>query len=578
MEWTTACPDWRRRILARESLIPFEPLFPREAADALAQFKELKIVDAAGSPTFGAAGRQWVFDFTASIFGAYDHDGVEGVPGRRLINEFFLLISKKNGKSLISAAIMLTALLRNWRQEAEFLILAPTLEIANNAFGPARAMVQADEELSDLLQVQQHLRTITHRVTKATLKVVAADNDTVSGKKATGVLIDELWLFGKRSTAENMLMEATGGLVSRPEGFTIYLSTQSDEPPAGVFKQKLSYARKVRDGEIVDRKFLPVLYEFPPDMVEAKAYQDASNFWVTNPNIGISVSQDWLNDKLRENVEAGESSLRVFLSKHANVEIGMALRADRWAGADYWEQSEDTAVTLDELIKRSEVITIGLDGGGLDDLFGMTVLGREAGDGNEHTRRWFSWSHAWVHKEALERRKSIAQQMTDFKTQGDLTIFENIGDDIEGILEIVLKLFNTDKMAQIGADAAGAAIHDVVEAINVAVFGEADPPEGEYPIVVAVPQGYQLQQASKGCERRLLAKTLLHARQPMMNWCVSNAKTEVRGNAMYVTKGASGVGKIDPLMALLNAAYLMARSPQPRQMRSVYEDRGLRIW
>jgi phage terminase large subunit-like protein len=99
--------------------------------------------------------------------------------------------------------------------------------------------------------------------------VLAADSNTVGGAKSVGTLVDELWLFGKQPNAANMLREAIGGLASRPEGFVIYLTTQSDEPPAGVFKQKLDYARGVRDGRIKDPKFVPVIYEFPPDMVAA---------------------------------------------------------------------------------------------------------------------------------------------------------------------------------------------------------------------------------------------------------------------------------------------------------------------
>ena len=63
------------------------------------------------------------------------------------------------------------------------------------------------------------------------------------------------------------------------------------------------------------------------------------------------------------------------MSKHANVEIGLALRADRWAGADFWEQ-QARRVTFEDILRRSEVVTVGIDGGGLDDLLGCRYRAR----------------------------------------------------------------------------------------------------------------------------------------------------------------------------------------------------------
>ena len=166
MQWTTACPDWEQKLRLGQSIIP-RPLFPQEAEAGLAVLRELKIVDAPGSPTIGESCAEWVFDFAGAIFGAYDY-----TTGRRMISEYMLCIPKKNSKSTIAAGIMLTALIRNWRLSAEFIILAPTKEIADNSFKPAADMVKHDEELRDLMHVQPHLRTITHRETGATLKVV----------------------------------------------------------------------------------------------------------------------------------------------------------------------------------------------------------------------------------------------------------------------------------------------------------------------------------------------------------------------------------------------------------------------
>ncbi|SFM00452.1 Phage terminase-like protein, large subunit, contains N-terminal HTH domain [Bradyrhizobium sp. NFR13] len=552
LEWTTACLDWRERIVQRRSLIP-SPLFADEAAVALDVFKSLKIVDAPGKPTFGESCEPWVFDFVAAIFGAYNPDSA-----RRLIREFFLLISKKNAKSTIAAGIMVTALIRNWRHSAELLILAPTIEVANNAFQPARDMIREDPELDwaqgGLLHVQDHIRSITHKTTNAVLKVVAADNETVSGKKAAFVLVDELWLFGKKPHADAMLREATGGQVSRPEGFVIYLSTQADAEPAGVFKAKLEYFRSVRDGKVDDRKSLPVLYEFPDLMIENEAYLDPINFYVTNPNIGRSVDLEWLVDELKKVKDATGGEYQVFLAKHLNVEIGLRLANNRWSGANYWEKCANPSLRdLNTFLARCDVVVVGGDGGGLDDLLGLVLLGRD-----RDTRKWLLWAHAWAHPDVLKLRQEIAPRLRDFEKEGSLTICEHPTQDLEELADIIERVHKAGLLpeeAAIGLDPFG-----VTAMIEEMVSRGIDEKQ-----LLGIAQGYKLNGAVLGLERKLADGTIEHDGSAMMNWVVGNAKAEKRGNATLVTKQIAGKAKIDPLIAAFNAVMLMARNPEPKR-------------
>ncbi len=570
MEWSTAVPDWERRIIAKETLLPIGALFPDEAEQALNVFKALHVVDVIGQPTFGEVCEEWVFDFVRAIFGAYDAGNA-----RRLIRQFLLLISKKNGKSTIAAGIMLTALIRNWRHSAELLILAPTLEIANNSYTPAADMVRADPELLALLHIQDNFRQITHRITKAVLKVVAADTDTVGGKKAGFILIDELWIFGKRPKADAMLREATGGMASRPEGFIIFLSTQSDEPPAGVFKAKLDYFRDVRDGKIDDPKSLAMIFEFPQMMIEKEEYLDPKWWYIPNPNLERSVDTEFLSDKLIEARNSGPGALASHLAKHLNVQIGINLVGNRWPGSDHWLRAADpelaaltatnTFDALEALLDRCECVTVGADGGGLDDLFGLSVIGREPDEieiefeiagrkTKQRMKRWLCWSHAWCHKGVLDRRQSIATMLREFEKAGELTIVGDELSDLGSIVEIIRMVKDRGILGGVGVDPAG--LGELVDMLaDIEVSEESE-------LLFGVPQGFGMMNAIKTTERRLAKGLLRHAGGIMMPWCVANLKIEPTATAIRATKQNAGDAKIDPVMALFDAATVMVRNPE----------------
>ena len=563
MKWATACLDWRERIVAGDSLVPMEPLFPDKARDALGVFCSLQVTDLAKKkdgtwPTLGEVVDPDILDLVGAIFGAEDPK-----TGRRLMRRFMLLISKKNGKSTIAAGIMLTALIINWRHNAELMILAPTIEIAGNSFAPACGMVRADAELSQLLHIIENRRVIKHRVTNAELKIIAADSDTASGKKAGMVLVEELWLFGKKPKSAAMLREALGGLAARPEGFVLFVTTHSDEPPAGVFKTELAYFRDVRDGVIEDPETLGVLYEWPEDMLEDDAFLDPANFYVTNPHLGRSVTTEYLEGELTKEQRGDGEGLQIFLAKNLNVEIGLRLRRDRWMAADYWEDAAEPGLTLESLIERCEVIVVGLDGGGADDLFGLCVAGREAGSG-----LWLVWCHAFARRVVLDRRKDIASLLEGFAADGDLTFTETGQEIVDLVATRTVAMHATSKMPEVGAvglDSWG--MGTLVDALVAAGFETYDEVTRKGGSIASVRQGVGLTGTIKTVEFKLVDGMLRHGGSRLMAWCVSNAKAELRGSNLYIAKERAGVAKIDPLIAMLNAVQMLELGPVAAQAK-----------
>jgi len=152
------------------------------------------------------------------------------------------------------------------------------------------------------------------------------------------------------------------------------------------------------------------------------------NLYVTNPNLGASVSRD----RLIHLRKAGRSRWRRkdagIPQQASEIEIGLNLRSDRWAGADHWEAATLPGLTLDTLLDRCDVIDVGIDGGGLDDLLGLALLGRDRVSG-----RKLHWGHAWAHPSVLERRKGEAARFKDFAAAGDLTLVQQIGDDVTAV-------------------------------------------------------------------------------------------------------------------------------------------------
>jgi len=532
------------------------PLNAKRAAKALAFFNRLKLPDVAGNPPLSEACGEWFRDLLCAFLASEDPE-----TKRRLVWELLCMVPKKNSKTCYVAALGLTALYMEEAPNRQMLIVAPSQNISERCFGFAQGMIRLDERLNKIFKVQDHLKCITRRKTGTQLDVKSFDTQIVVGEIPILTIIDELHELGKRAKAAAVMQQIRGGGITMQGGQVLMITTQSDEQPAGIWKTELKKARDIRDGKGGSAPImLPVLYEFPQNLQRDQSYwRDQSKWPLLLPNLGRSIDPQRLVDDYLNNGRATDETEQIWASQHLNIEIGVGIGDDGWRGADYWEAGGDASLAnLDVVLARSEVVTFGGDGGGLDDLLGAAVIGRE-----KITRRWLIWNHAFAHEKVLEVRKDIAPRLLDFAEERSLTICKSAAELMAKFGDLFARVLASGKLPE--KDGVG------LDPNNVAAMIEQLMSRGMPDTMLRrLIQGPALSPAWWGMEMKLADGTLSHAGLALMNWVVGNAKVEPRGNGILITKQQAGRAKIDPLIATAEAAILMSWNPAAR-MGSIFE-------
>lgn len=569
-----ACLDWWQRILRGDMPMADVPLNPEKAAKALAFFNRLRLPDVAGNPPLSEACGEWFRDILCAFLASEDP-----TTKQRLVWELLCMVPKKNSKTTYVAALGLTALFMEEAPNRQMLVVAPSQNISERCFEQAQGMIRLDPRLDAIFKVQDHLKCITRRKTGTKLEVKTFDTSIVTGEIPVLTIIDELHELGKKSKAASVMQQIRGGGITMQGGQVLMITTQSDEQPAGIWKTELEKARKIRDGKGGSAPILlPVLFEFPWELQRNQEFWRNQRNWAgIQPNLGRSIDPERLIADYENNGRATPEAERIWASQHLNIEIGIGLKTDAWPGAEFWAEAEDPDLTLDALIERSEVIVVGADGGGLDDLFGANALGRE-----KVTKTWLSWSHAWCHQIVLKRRPSIASRLEGFAVDDELTIiddeFEDISESVElveeveqlllpkdvaGFVKLIARIKESGKLAAVALDVEGpyGELVDALALIDVTA---------ENGLIVGVGQGYRLMNALKATERKVANGTMKHCPSGAMDWNIGNIKIEPTATAIRATKQNAGDAKIDMAMAMFDAASVMLTNPEAG--RSVFDE------
>lgn len=550
-----SCPDWFAKLKTGRTPLPDNlPLDAAEAEAAVAVFQKLRLPDVPGQPLFRDAAAPWASDFVAAVFGlvVMSEDRTKVVD--RPVRKFFQLVPKKNSKTTNGAAIMLTAMLRNRRPNAEFLLVGPTQATAERAYDQAAGMIMADRWLDKRFHRRDHQKTIEDRRTKSKLRIRSFDNKVMTGVKPVGVLIDELHELGKVPYAKKVMAQINGGIIANPEGFVVIITTQSDAPPTGVFETELKHARAVRDGAYVGGQTLPMLYEFPLEMQAAKdqRWQDPKWWPLVLPNLGRPFTIDRLLPEFLEAKDKGFEDFSVWASQHLNVEIGVAINGKAWAGAKYWAGAADRSISLKSLMETCDVIVFGVDAGGVEDLYALAAIGREKG-----SRRWKLWVKAWMQDDFLTAHPAMASRLEDFVADADLVLCDQADQPIIEIAEIIEQVKDAGLLPEKGAVGVDSrligALLDELERRDISIDG------GQ---VAPVVQGRALSDAVWGVEYKLKNGSFVHCGSRLLNWAMSGTAIEQPGKYVMMVKADRVRDRIDPFVAGITAASMMSRNPE----------------
>ena len=246
----------------------------------------------------------WQKALVSVIFGIVDSEGL------RQFREVFLLVARKNGKTLLAAAIAEYMTFLDGEYGGRVYFAAPKLEQANLCFEAYHQMILQEPELSAMAQ-------------KRRTDIYVKDNNTTakplafSAKKSDGLnvhlgVLDECASWqGEPGIKFYEVIKSSMG--ARRQPLLLAMST-SGYVNDGIFDELMKRATRFLLGDSSERRLLPVLYMID----DVELWNDINELRKANPNLGVSVSVDYL----LEEIAIAEQSLSrkvEFLTKYANV-------------------------------------------------------------------------------------------------------------------------------------------------------------------------------------------------------------------------------------------------------------------
>lgn len=302
----------------------------------------------------------WQKALISAIFGIVDKNGL------RQFREVFVVTGRKNGKSLLGAAIIEQATYNDDEYGAKTYCVAPKVDQANIVFNAFWQSVQLDSELKRITKSRKS--DVYVQLTNSSVQKLAMNSKASDGFNPHLVVMDEIssWPGDKGLKQYEVMASAIG---SREQPLLLAITT-AGYIHDGIYDELFNRSTRLLLGDSKERRLLPVIYQID----DLDKWNDVNELAKANPNLGVSLKLDYLLEQIAI-AEQSLSKKAEFMAKFCNIKQSSS---QAWLSAQTVQKACGPALKL-ENFRRSYAVG-GIDLSQTTDLTACCVVIEKEGE------------------------------------------------------------------------------------------------------------------------------------------------------------------------------------------------------
>lgn len=439
---------------------------------------------------------------------------------KRKYKSAHISVARKNGKTSLASALGLFGLIGDGEPAASVIMAANSREQAHIDYDAASAFArQLDPKRKNLKVYRNEIR---FQKNNGSLKVISADASTGDGLNPSMVILDEL-----HEAKDSKLFDVLrSGMGFRQQPLMLSITTAGYNV-TGFCHEYEDYCKEVLSGQKTDDSLFALLYTLD----DGDDWTNEKNYIKSNPNWGVTVRKDWLNEEV--NKARNSPSLEVGVrTKNLNQWVSSSMV---WIPEQYIRRTLKKLDLTDFIHKNNYLVYVGFDLAAVSDLTCVTFLFIDP-----ETEEYYFKNYYYLPKTALEGKYN-SQLYDMWAKKGYLVLTDSETTDYNYIKNQILYWYGHLDVQGVFYDSWNATqlINDLTnEGLPMQAYSQSI---GNF------------NRPTKEIERLILSGKVTIDDNPINRWCFDNVELKVDLNGNCKPIGDHDKRKVDGVISMLNA-------------------------